>query len=213
MWSNGDDQMTLDPNGGFAPGFRLMSNDIAHRKAAVMARFRSLSILATVALGAALVAGCSSSKNSTSATTAAPSGGVTVPSSTGGTTINVTLNDTQGTNGPMTLVASTNTAPAGDVTFVVKNTGTVDHEMVVLKTTTPYDQIPIADSGDPPAPVTSGADKVDEASNIGETGDPNLKPGETRTFTIKAMTPGQYAMVCNIAKHYGLGMRAPLTIT
>ena len=113
----------------------------------------------------------------------------------------------------MTLVPAINTAPAGDVTFIVKNTGTIEHEMVVLKTDTPFDKIPIADSGDPPVPVTSGADKIDEADNVAETGDPNLQPGDTRTFTATGLTPGHYVLVCNIAKHYGLGMRATFTVT
>ena len=59
----------------------------------------------------------------------------------------------------------------------------------------------------------TGGDKVDEATNIGETGDPNLQPGDTRTFTIKHMTAGNYAIVCNIAQHYGKGMTAPFTVT
>ena len=99
------------------------------------------------------------------------------------------------------------------MTFVVKNTGTIDHEMIVLKTDTAYDQLPVVDGGDPPAPVTTGADKVDEGTSVGETGDPNVKPGETRTFTVKAMTAGKYVLVCNIAKHYGMGMRAAFTVT
>ena len=53
---------------------------------------------------------------------------------------------------------------------------------------------------------------MSEDANIGETGDPNLKPGDTRTFTIKNMTAGNYVIVCNIAEHYGQGMRAPLTV-
>jgi uncharacterized cupredoxin-like copper-binding protein len=71
----------------------------------------------------------------------------------------------------------------------------------------------IADSGDPPVPVTSGADKIDEADSVGETGDPNLQPGDTRTFTLTGLSPGNYVLVCNIAKHYGLGMRAAFTVT
>jgi uncharacterized cupredoxin-like copper-binding protein len=113
----------------------------------------------------------------------------------------------------MTLVAAPATAKAGDVTFVVKNTGTVAHEMVVLKTDTPFDKLPVVDSGDPPAPVATGADKVDEAANVAETGDPNLEPGDTRTFTATGLTAGKYVLVCNIAKHYGLGMRAAFTVT
>ncbi len=92
----------------------------------------------------------------------------------------------------------------------MKNTGTIDHEAVVLKTNVPFDKLPITYGGDPPAPVKTGGDKVSEDANIGETGDPNLKPGETRTFTIKNMTAGSYVIVCNLAGHYGKGMRAPL---
>ncbi len=126
--------------------------------------------------------------------------------------MNVTLGDTRGAAGPMSLTVSPATAPAGDVTFVVKNTGTIEHEAVVLKTNVAADKLPITYGGDPPVPVKTGADKVSEDANIGETGDPNLKPGDTRTFTIKHMTAGNYVIVCNLAGHYGKGMHAPLTI-
>ncbi len=134
----------------------------------------------------------------------------TTPPSAG--PVAVGLSDTAGLNAPMTITPSTNSVTAGDITFVAKNNGTIDHELVVIKTDLPFDQIPIVDGGDPPAPVTTGADKIDEANNIGETGDPNLKPGETRSFTIKGLAPGHYVLVCNIAKHYGLGMRAAFTV-
>lgn len=140
-------------------------------------------------------------------------GGVPVTPAAAATTapVDVVLLDT-GPGGPMSVVPFVSSAPAGDVTFRVKNLGTIEHEMIVLKTDTPYDQLPIADAGDPPAPVKVGANKVDEANNVGETGDPNLKPGDTRTFTIKNMAPGKYVLVCNIANHYGLGMRAAFTV-
>jgi uncharacterized cupredoxin-like copper-binding protein len=147
---------------------------------------------------------------SVAATTPAASTGSTPPSAAGG--VSVALGDSKGLNGPMTLVSGVATAKAGDVTFVVKNNGTIEHEMLVLKTDTPFDKIPIADSGDPPVPVTSGADKIDEADNVAETGDPNLQPGDTRTFVAAGLTPGHYVLVCNIAKHYGLGMRAAFTV-
>jgi uncharacterized cupredoxin-like copper-binding protein len=161
------------------------------------------------------VAGCASTPSSTGADSL--EGGIKIPTLSSSTkvkatTVNVTLSDTKGLGGPMTLVVSPATAPAGDVTFVVKNTGTIDHEAIVLKTNVAFDKLPINNSGDPPAPVTSGANKVGEDTNIGETGDPNLKPGVTRTFTIKNMTAGNYDIVCNLAQHYGKGMRAPFTI-
>jgi uncharacterized cupredoxin-like copper-binding protein len=154
-----------------------------------------------------LLTGCgSSSKSGTPSTTTA--GGVTVPTTapSSGSTVNITVGDTKGLDGPMTLVADVTSVPAGDVTFVVKNTGTVDHEVVVLKTDTAFDKLPITTfDGEP--------NRVDEASSVGETGDPALKPGKTRAFTVKNMEAGPYALVCNLAKHYGLGMRAAFTVS
>jgi len=129
-----------------------------------------------------------------------------------GTVVQAVLSDTSGLNGTMSITVAPTSVPAGDVTFVVKNTGTIEHEMVVLKTDIPFDQLPVVDSNDPPVPVTSGADKVSEDASVGETGDPNLKPGDTRTFTIKNMVAGNYVLVCNLAKHYGMGMRAAFTV-
>ena len=127
--------------------------------------------------------------------------------------VDVALTDTKGTDGPMALTPFASSTPSGDVTFAVKNLGTVEHEMIVVKTDVPFDQIPINATGDPPATVARGGDKIDETSNVGETGDPNLKPGDTRTFTIKGLAPGKYVLACNLAHHYGLGMRAALTVT
>jgi uncharacterized cupredoxin-like copper-binding protein len=163
------------------------------------------------------VAGCASTPSSTGTGAASLEGGVKIPTSPSGTkvpstTVHVTLGDTKGLAGPMTLAVSPATAPAGNVTFVVNNTGTIDHEAVVLKTNVAFNKLPVTFGGDPPAPVTTGADKVGEDANIGETGDPNLKPGDTRTFTIKNMTAANYDIVCNLAQHYGKGMRAALTI-
>lgn len=163
-------------------------------------------------LALSVLAGCGSSSKTGSTTT---SSGVATSTTAvaSGNTVHVTVSDTQGLNGPMTLVASPATVQAGDVTFVVKNSGTIDHEMIVLQTSTPFNKLPITDGGDPPVPVTSGANKVSETNKSGETGDPNLKPGVTRTFTIKNMAAGSYALVCNIALHYGKGMRGAFTLT
>jgi len=171
-----------------------------------------LSWVAAVALGALAIGACAPP-------TAAPGsgdGGVSVagPPRTvivhGSAPIDVVLSDS-GPSGPMSLVSFESSAPAGDITFRVKNLGTMEHEMIVLKTDTPFDQLPVTDAGDPPAPVKSGANKVDEANNVAETGDPNLKPGETRTFSAK-LDAGHYVLVCNLAGHYQMGMRAPFTV-
>ena len=167
--------------------------------------------LAMVVVGGLVLVGCS--KDTKTDSSSSGGGGVTVTTIPQGTVVEVTVGDAKGLDGPMTMVPTPASVPAGNVTFKVKNTGTIDHEMIVLKTDTAFDQLPVVDAGDPPAAVTTGADKVDEATSVGETGDPNVKPGETRTFTLKDLAAGKYVLVCNIAKHYGMGMRAAFTVT
>ena len=169
-------------------------------------------MLGAVAL-ALIAVGCGSGNDNSSSSSKTTAGGLTVTTAAPGTTVDVALGDTNGLNGMMTMTPTPTSVPAGNVTFVVKNNGTIDHEMIVLKTDTPFDQVPVTDAGDPPAKVTTGADKVDEGTSVGETGDPNLKPGETRTFTIKDMKAGNYVLVCNIAKHYQMGMREAFKVS
>ena len=118
-----------------------------------------------------------------------------------GTPVNVTLHEASDT---AFVVASDQTSvKAGNITFKVTDTGKKDHEMVVLKLDgTAFDKLPI----------DSSTNRVSEDTNVGETGDPNLTPGETRSFTVD-LAAGTYVMVCNIEKHYGLGMRSLLTVT
>jgi uncharacterized cupredoxin-like copper-binding protein len=80
-------------------------------------------------------------------------------------------------------------APAGRVTFNVRNTGTVPHEMVVLRTDKPA------------ASLLNGA-RADEAGNVGETGD--LAPGATKSFSA-GLKAGHYALICNLPGHYSAG--------
>ena len=176
-----------------------------------MSRFRAVSVVVLAA--ATTLAACSSSSKTSSSATTAAGGGVTVTTAGSGQSVDVTVSDTQGTNGPMTLVPATTSAKAGDVTFVIKNTGTIEHEMLVIKTDTPFDKIPIVDAGDPPVSVATGANKIDEGGSVADTGSTNLKPGETRNLDAKNLAPGNYVLVCNIADHYKLGMRAAFTVT
>lgn len=176
-------------------------------------RARLLMIGAAMVVAPALLVGCGSSSKSSSSTQPTGGGLTVAPTTTAGgtaTTVNVVVNDTNGLKGRMTMVVSPAKAPAGKVTFTVKNTGTITHELIVLKTETAFDKLPVSDAGDPPAPVTSGANKVSEASSVGETGD--VAKGETKSVTLD-LTAGRYVLVCNIAQHYGLGMRAPFLVS
>jgi uncharacterized cupredoxin-like copper-binding protein len=120
------------------------------------------------------------------------------PAKTKTSTVNVVVGDTAGLNGPMTMTVTPESAPAGKVKFKVQNQGTIIHEMVVLKATTPFDQLPVTN------------DKVSEAKKVGEVS--SIGKGKTKSKTLK-LKSGSYALVCNISKHYGLGMRAQFTVT
>lgn len=158
---------------------------------------RNLILAVALVFGVALV-GCGSSSSSTGSSTTPKdtSGGVSTGTATG-TPVAVELGDTRGTNGPMTLTLSPASVPAGKITFTVKDTGTIKHEMVVLKAT--------------PAQLVVGADgKVSEDSTAGEVGEVEIGKTKAGSLTLKA---GTYEVVCNIKDHYGLGMHATLTVT
>jgi uncharacterized cupredoxin-like copper-binding protein len=164
---------------------------------------RTWAIAAVLVTALALTAcgsssGSKSSGGSKTSTTSSESGGVSTGSTTKGTPVAVVVSDTEGTKGAMTMTVAPATAPAGDVTFTVKNTGTIKHEMVVLKTDTAYDQLP----------VTGG--RVSEKDSVGEVGD--VQPGKSGSVTLK-LEAGNYVLVCNIKDHYSMGMRAPFTVS
>ena len=136
----------------------------------------SLKILGSGAIAVAVVAGCS-----------AP------VAKTPGGTVNATLTD-------MKIALDRGSVSAGPITFVVKNTGAVAHELVVLQTDVSQDKI---------AAGTAEAGKVDETGNVGETGD--MATGTTNTFTV-TLAAGHYVLMCNEVGHYGSGMHLAFTV-
>jgi uncharacterized cupredoxin-like copper-binding protein len=114
-----------------------------------------------------------------------------------GTTVNVTLTEFK-------VELSTITVPAGEVTFDVKNEGTVVHEFVVFRTDLAEDALPEA----------SDAPEVDEADtsleSMGEVED--VEVGSSQSFTA-TLTPGSYVGICNVAGHYDSGMHVHFTVS
>jgi len=86
------------------------------------------------------------------------------------------------------------------VTFVVKNSGAVVHELVVLQTDVAQDKL----AADP-----AQAGKVVETGNLGETGDVDAAQSKTFTVTLPA---GHYVLMCNQAGHYAGGMHMAFTV-
>ena len=158
---------------------------------------RILVIGVALVLGATVVAGCSSSSSSKTGTTKKTDSGVTATTAGNGTPVSVVVSDTKGTDAPETMTATPTSVPAGPVTFTVENTGTIKHEMVVVKL-------------DGTALTVGNDGKVSEEGSVGEIGD--VEPGKTESTTLD-LKAGQYELVCNIKDHYKLGMHVPLTVT
>lgn len=162
---------------------------------------RTIVAFATVALIAFFVAACSG--DSTTTTTTAPSATTTTEESssadTASGTIAVTLADVDANT--MLMTPTPDSAPAGEVTFNVTNSGNMEHEFVVIKT-----DLAIGD-----LPYDSAADEVleDQLDGIGEI--EGIQPGETKTLTL-TLDAGNYALICNIEGHYRKGMRSAFTV-
>lgn len=119
-------------------------------------------------------------------------------SSTAKADVNVEVKDVKG-SGQWVVSPDPISIKAGKVTFDVDNTGTIEHEMVVLKTNEPFDALKVDADG-----------RVSEDGSIGEVAE--FKPATTDSVTLD-MSAGSYVLVCNIAGHYAKGMRAAFTVT
>ena len=115
------------------------------------------------------------------------------PAATGGQ-LTATLTDN-------TIQLSQASVPNGPVTITVKNTGTVVHTLVVLKTNLSHDKIPFD---------ASDQAKADERGKVGGT-TAQLKPGQSTDIKLD-LTSGKYVLICNELAHYQIGMHAPLTV-
>lgn len=160
-------------------------------------KFLPAAFAAVVAL---VLAGCASSNSSTGTTTTGgqAAGGVTVTTaaSAGPTVVNVVAGEK---DGKYFLTVTPASVKAGPTTINLENQGTVEHEVVVLKTDTPAAQLKV------------GSDHtVSEDASVGE--DSETKPGATKSTTID-LTPGSYVLVCNIERHYERGMYAAFSVT
>jgi uncharacterized cupredoxin-like copper-binding protein len=97
----------------------------------------------------------------------------------------------------MAVSVSTARVPAGPVTFVVRNSGTIPHELVVLRW-----------KGDPSHLPVKGYKAMEGNLALGEVEE--LDPGRVGRATL-VLKPGKYLLICNVPGHYQLGMHAVLT--
>src|SRR5207247_11029152 len=108
------------------------------------------------------------------------------------TPITASLSDTDPTH--MAIDLSQSFAPAGPVSFLITNDGTVDHEMVVLKTDQPADSFPITGFEGEPNRFDEDAKGL---TNVGENGDPAMKPGTSKMIKTD-MAEDNYDIRCHL---------------
>jgi uncharacterized cupredoxin-like copper-binding protein len=142
----------------------------------------ALLISAAIAVVVAACGGAASPTPSTSLASAATAGGA----------IAVDLKE-------WAVTPASQTAKAGEVTFNIKNSGTVVHEFVVVKTDKKADTLPVVGSKIDESVLTP----VDEVEDIAVGATPSLK------VTLAA---GHYVLLCNVETHYGLGMRSDFDV-
>jgi uncharacterized cupredoxin-like copper-binding protein len=135
--------------------------------------------------------------------TTAATGGATAETG-GGTTVDVTVQE-------FAVLPAQESAPAGDVTFTVTNTGPEDtHEFVVFRTDLEPDALPTASDGSVDE-EGEGLELIDEIEDIAV--------GDSPTLTV-LLDAGSYVLICNIVEeegdetivHYQQGMRTGFTV-
>jgi uncharacterized cupredoxin-like copper-binding protein len=110
------------------------------------------------------------------------------------TTVGVTLREWK-------ITASQGRARAGTVTFIARNTGKLEHELVVIRSNRPANHLPL-----------DGRD-ASETGSRGEIG--GVSPGKTERLTLD-LRPGKYVLICNRSDHdghYEHGMFAAFTVS
>ena len=93
------------------------------------------------------------------------------------------------------------TANAGEITFEVHNEGSRSHNLVIIRTDLAADALPIYS--------VNLVDEEAAGEKIGEIEEFRGGEMEVGSFTL---TPGRYALICNLFRHYESGMFAELTV-
>jgi uncharacterized cupredoxin-like copper-binding protein len=154
-------------------------------------------VLSVASLG--LIA-CGSSKTTTTSTSAQLASADTQQAPSSQQTSVVAGRHVTVTMGDFFFKPQNVTVPAGKVVITTPNTGSAEHELVLLRTNTD------------PAKLKSEKDgeaEEDAYSSPGEIADVEAGTTKHATFHLK---PGNYVMICNVPGHYKAGMYGRLIV-
>jgi uncharacterized cupredoxin-like copper-binding protein len=151
---------------------------------------------------------CGDDSSSNQTTTEAP------PAASGaGTTVAVHLGDTGEQGGKKYfLTVDKATVPAGEITFVIDNVGTVHHEMAIFKTDLPADKLPMTEENEVDEEKGGLLTEAVYATPLRGDEDHRIRDGRGVNFTI-TLQPGKYVLLCNLAGHYAAGQFVAFTVT
>ena len=93
---------------------------------------------------------------------------------------------------------SVDTVKAGTVKIGVRNAGGMEHSFELIKTDLPFDKLP-----------TTGDAKAREDGLVKQV--KSIGVGKVSVVTAD-LAAGNYVVICNVAGHYQLGMRAALAV-
>jgi plastocyanin len=96
------------------------------------------------------------------------------------------------------VILSVPTIRAGTVKFGVKNEGSMEHSFELIRTDLPFDKLP-----------TTADAKAKEDGLIKQV--KSLPVGKVSVVSAD-LAAGKYVVICNVAGHYQLGMRAALEV-
>ncbi|MBI5030921.1 MAG: cytochrome c oxidase subunit II [Chloroflexi bacterium] len=100
------------------------------------------------------------------------------------------------------ILPSAKSAPAGEITFRVKNEAKEQiHEMLIIKTDLPGEKLPLNEQG-----------VVDETKLDKVNGIEDIDAGKGGVLTVE-LPAGRYLLLCNKAGHHKLGMYTEFTVT
>jgi uncharacterized cupredoxin-like copper-binding protein len=89
------------------------------------------------------------------------------------------------------------TVSAGATTIGVRNRGSTAHDLIILRTDSEPDRLPV-----------EGATAKEEGRVAGTR---MLSPGAVARLTVD-LQPGAYVWICNVPGHYTLGMRTKVVV-
>ena len=106
------------------------------------------------------------------------------------------------------LVPAKPRVKAGNVTFKLNNTGTIEHELIVIRTDLDSGALPTDADGaaiedGAVAPNNPGRTDAEHEAHVGT----HVAAGKKATVTLR-LKRGNYALVCNLPGHYAAGMHA-----